>query len=235
MDEQQKPKWVPPYIAFPTLTGLIERMQAEGGPPSRIDRTYLDKFSGGYQSQVFATLKSLGLMGPNGEVTPQLTGLVEAADADARKQIIGDILRERYPKPVNLGTTKATQGQLEEAFREYGITGDTLRKAIAFYLGAAKYAGVPVSSNFKVPSVTRADGRPSGRKRRRAGDDGETGDEQGNTSGRGEPSWVGAVEPTIVAWLQRIPERGTPWLAADRERWLSVLKAIMDGIHADDG
>lgn len=232
MAEDTKAKWVPPYIAFATLTGLIERMQNEGGPPSRIDRSYLDTLSGGYQSQVLAALKALDLMGPQGEVTPILIALVESSDADTRKATFADILARKYPRPVSLGTTKATQGQLEEAFREYGITGDTLRKAIAFYLNAAKYAGVPVSANFRVPSVV-----PSGtrRQRRALRHEGDVSTDSGGDQGEPGPSWTDTIDPAIAAWLRRIPEQGTPWSSADRERWHTVLKAIMDGIYSDDG
>jgi len=231
MDDQAKAKWVPPYIAFPTLTGLIERMQGEGGPPSRMDRSYLDKFSGGYQSQVLAALKSLDLMGPSGEVQPTLTGLVDAADADARKAMIAEMLRGHYAKPVSLGSTKATQGQLEEAFREYGITGDTLRKAIAFYLAAAKYGGIPVSTNFKVPSVAPGDGRKPNRKPRAgSGDEGNGHD----TPPPLDKSWQQQIEPVVLEWLKRIPIKGEAWSKEDRTVWNSVLTTMFDAIYGTD-
>ena len=232
-----KPKWVPPYIAFPTLTGLIERMQGEGGPPSRMDRSYLDKFSGGYQTQVLAALKSLDLMGPNGEVRPVLTALVEAPDADGRKPIYADLIRRLYPKPVSLGTTKATQGQLVEAFKEYGITGDTLRKAIAFYLAAAKYAAIPVSTNFKVPSVTPGEGRKVNRKPRGSGSSNPGSGDDGNTADIETPldkSWQQQIEPVVLEWLKRIPAKGQPWSKQDRTIWNSVLATMLDGIYGTD-
>jgi hypothetical protein len=55
---------------------------------------------------------------------------------------------------VQLGTTNATQLQLEEAFDATGVEGETRRKAIAFYLKAAAHAGIATSKQWTVPRVT---------------------------------------------------------------------------------
>jgi hypothetical protein len=235
--------WVPPYVSFTTLVGLLDRMKEEGGAPPQIDPSYLDSFSGGYRSQVIAALKSLALIRENGEVTERLTALVEAESRDARETIIGDLLREYYPEPVRLGAIKATQGQLETAFREHGITGDTLRKAIAFYLAAAKFAKVPVSVNFKVPSVTPSDGRKSPRRGARKGApgakaDGGTPEHNGgdsSTEHRQDADWQDEIDPSILHWLRRIPAKDEPWPSTERARWSGVLEAIFAGIYTDEG
>jgi hypothetical protein len=151
----------PPYISFRTLLNLIERMADEGVPP-RIDRSFLSGLSGGYQTQVLAALRSLGLMDDDGKVKPRLLTLV--GQPDQRPALIAEIVRERYPEAVALGEEKATQGQLEDQFKRYGITGTTLRKAIAFYLHAANYTGITVSPYFKIPSAT--EGSASTRRRK---------------------------------------------------------------------
>src|SRR6266550_5425205 len=221
-------KWVPPYVAFPTLTSLIDRMKQEGGAPPRIDRSYLRSFSGGYQSQVIAALKSLSLVDENTNVSAELTALVDG-DRDSRGQIIGDIVRRLYPEPVRLGSIKATQGQLEDAFREYGLSGDTLRKAIAFYLGAAKYANVPVSSNFRVPSVAPGDARKGTRAVKKGAPRG------GEPEEPEAPLDLGAkgIDPTIASWLKRIPT-GSTWPSWERERWIDVLTTILNAIYVDE-
>jgi hypothetical protein len=139
---------------------LIERMADEGVPP-RIDRSFLSGLSGGYQTQVLAALRSLGLILDDGTVQPALQTLVD--QPQNRRALVAMILRTRYPEAVAMGEEKATQGQLEGQFKKYGITGATLRKAIAFYLHAADFAGIPVSPFFKTPSATS--GTPSPRRR----------------------------------------------------------------------
>jgi hypothetical protein len=150
----------PPYISFRTLLNLIERM-ADEGVPRRIDRSFLSQLSGGYQTQVLAALRGLGLMGDDGRVTDRLLALVQRPNE--RKALIAEILRERYPEAIALGEANATQDELAEQFKRSGITGATLRKAIAFYLHASNFAGIPVSPFFKTPSVSES--RTSGRRR----------------------------------------------------------------------
>jgi hypothetical protein len=154
----------PPYISFRTLLNLIERM-ADEGIPRRIDRSYLGGLSGGYQTQVMAALRGLGLIGDEGAVQDRLIELV--GSPTDRQELIGAILRERYPEAVRLGAANATQGELEDSFRPFGITGATLRKAVVFYLHAAQFAGIPVSPFFKAPS-TSSEGGTARRRRPRA-------------------------------------------------------------------
>ncbi len=151
----------PPYISFRTLLNLIERMATEGAP-RRIDRSFLSGLSGGYQTQVMAALRWLGLIGDGGAVQDRLTDLVDRPEE--RSALIATILRERYPEVVALGEENATQGQLEEEFKKYGISGATLRKAVAFYLHAANFAGISLSPFFKTP--TTSDNRTTTRRRR---------------------------------------------------------------------
>lgn len=160
--------FVPPYISYKTLLSLVERMERED-PPARIDKSYLDNLSGGYRTQVLAGLSSLGLVAEDGTLSERLKAMVTGSEAD-RKRIVGDIVREHYGPVVGL-PRNATQQQMVAAFEEMSptVTGDTRRKAIAFFLNACQYAGISVSPHWKTPRVP-----PSGkgkRGRRAAGAD----------------------------------------------------------------
>jgi hypothetical protein len=165
-DIDSKTPATPPYISFKTLTNLLERLQETHLPP-RIDRSYLDWLSGGYQTQVIAALRWLDLIGENGEVMGALTGL--ATTPQSRPQLIGELLRGHYAPIFALSAKNGTQGQLEDEFRNYGLSGSTLRKAIAFFLHATQYAEIAVSPHFKVPAVRSSNGKPATRKPRNAG------------------------------------------------------------------
>jgi hypothetical protein len=160
-DTESKAPAAPPYISFKTLTNLLDRLQTTRLPP-RIDRSYLDGMSGGYQSQVIAALRWLDLIGPKGEVEATLVSL--ATTPEQRQEIIGDLLRTHYPTVLALSDANSTQGQLEEEFRSFGVSGSTLRRAIAFFLHAARYAEIPVSPHFKIPPVPPSSGRTAKRK-----------------------------------------------------------------------
>ena len=138
----------------------------EHDPPPRIDRSYLNFLSGINQTYVMAALRSFGLTGADNAIRLELVEL--AQNKSERKRLIGDLLRRHYPKAVELGEIKGTQRQLEEAFAEYGLTGDTLRKAVAFYLKGAEFAGLPRSPHFRaVAKAGSAGGRRSASTRRR--------------------------------------------------------------------
>jgi len=136
----------PPYFPFRSLTNLLVRMETED-IPRRLDRGYLSNMAGGSIAQFLTGLRSLGLIDAEEHPERALVELVEAGDQ--RPALIGNLVRERYPWAVQLGEAKATHQELEEAFRAHGPTGSTLRKAVAFYLAAARYGGVPLSPFFK--------------------------------------------------------------------------------------
>jgi hypothetical protein len=151
----------PPFISFKTFLGLLERME-KPGPPRRVDRSILVGMSGSSQSQVMSSLRSLGLTDDNDTVTPLLTRLVQ--DREGRPKLLGDLLRERFPTLVALGEQSATHGELVEEVRRLGRSGDGGRKAIAFFLSAATYAGLKLSPHFTPPRVVTT--RPAGSRRR---------------------------------------------------------------------
>jgi hypothetical protein len=143
----------PPYFPWNALLSIVQRMATEE-PPTRIDKSYLDKHSGATQTAILSGLRWLDLIGEDGRLTEAFIRLAEADDAQ-RKQAIGDLLRSRYGVIVEMGTTNATQQELEEAFKaQFDSQGETRRKAVAFYLKAAQYAGVPVSRHWKTPRTT---------------------------------------------------------------------------------
>lgn len=207
----------PPYFAFKTLTNTIVSME-EHGPPNRIDRTFLTAMSGAGQTQFIAGLKSLGLIDKAGNVQPRLIELVE--NPDDRPRLIGEILREKYPEAVELGKGNATTGELVEVFNEYGVQGDTARKAIAFYLQAAKYAGdVPLSPNFSTPKVRSSGGTKRKPKPKQQQEPAAT--QQQNT---GIPS---GLHPALAGLLGDIPKRGETWTQDEHDRFKAAFDAVL--------
>src|SRR4051812_35004906 len=146
-----------PYTSWKSLLNVIDRFKEQGLPP-RIDRSVLGG-SEGQKTQIIAALRFFGLVEDNGDVNEGLNRVVNARDKE-RQQIVRELLATHYPKATELAAVNATTKQLEETFT--GIGGDTMRKAVGFYLGAAKYSGHPTSKHFKVPSFIA---RPSGSRR----------------------------------------------------------------------
>lgn len=136
----------PPYIPFRAFFNLLTHL--EEGVPQRIDRSFWSRhYSGGTGVQLVAGLRFLRLIeGQTNVSTPRLKQLVN--EKSSRKQLLGELLRERYT-PIfeyvgDLST--ATPAMLDEAFKDnYDIRDDTLRKAISFFIHAAKEAEIPIS------------------------------------------------------------------------------------------
>jgi hypothetical protein len=154
-ENSETPTFVPAYIAFKTVQTIDQRM-AEEGVPARVDKSYLDNFSGGYQSQVLAALSSLGLVNEDQSPSDDLKELVSAS-GDAKKKVIERIIRAKYARILS-EPKNATNQQLIDAFTEVApqLKGDTRRKAIAFFLAACRYAEIEVSRNWKTPPVARS-------------------------------------------------------------------------------
>ena len=154
----------PTSMAFQTLRTLWERME-KGGIPPKIDRSFLTG-SEGNKTLVLAGLKWLGLLTETGEVKGTFIDLVNAK-LETKPSLILAVLLDKYPIANRLGATNGTHKQLEDAFDAMGVGGAvTRRKAISFYLHAAKFATLPVSNFFKaVRTGTSRLGKKTGPRR----------------------------------------------------------------------
>jgi hypothetical protein len=208
----------PPYFAFKTLINTITKME-EVGPPNRIDRYFLTGMSGAGQTQFIAGLKSLGLIDEDGVVQQQFVDIV--TKPAQRPALIAQVLRERYPEAVELGKSNATTGELLEIFQQYGVQGDTARKAIAFYLKAAEYAGdISLSPNFKTPSVRTSGG---GSKRRPK----KTPPVEEKTTTPVNDGIPSGLHPALAGLLATIPKQGQTWTQDEHDRFKAAFDPVL--------
>jgi hypothetical protein len=220
----------PPYFAFKTLTNMLVKME-EHGPPNRVDRSFLGGMSNAGQTQFIAGLKSLGLIADDQSSLAPLSALV--TNPDERPALIGELVRRRYPEAVELGKTNATTDELVKIFKDhYGVQGDTARKAIAFFLQAAQYAGdIRLSPHFKTPS-NRGNGSSAGSRRRARGSGGDAPDIDPPP-----PSPTEGLHPAIVTLVGALPgfsdDGSKPEFASvDRSAWFAYAKATFNLIYA---
>jgi hypothetical protein len=224
----QQADFQPPYLSWTTFEGILDQLKATG-IPDKIDRSVLVGKSGTDQSQFLRACLHFGLIeGDTEKPTDRMRTLVTAEDRGA---LLGEILRENYPNVVALGNG-ATQSMLEDKFREFGIEGDTVRKAIAFYLNAAKQTDIELSPRFKST-------RPGAGGRRK-----RTTRSKNNGAGKGEESPavvtptdpLEALHPAVVTLVQSLPEFDDhsdkpPFSMADRDAWFAYAKATFNLIY----
>jgi hypothetical protein len=150
-DSPNEPAIIPPYLPWPTFTAFIEKL-SKTAVPNRIDASLIKNLSGTAQGQLLTALKFLALTNGNGAVTDKLRTLVKAYATADWANTLSESFMEAYQEVIGtLDLDTATPGELKERFREIGqIEGDTVEKAMRFYLNALKDAGISYSPHLKI-------------------------------------------------------------------------------------
>lgn len=158
MDEQTDTKPKAPYFSFQTFWNFIDELSQKPLPP-KLDRSLMKTKSGTDQANLAAAMKAFGLIGEDWTVDPSLDALV-AADQEGRKKLFADILRGFYEDALRVSAENGSEKSLSDSFREcFGLdSADTRRKAVTFFLHAARHVGIPLSPNFP---TTRSPGTSS--------------------------------------------------------------------------
>lgn len=151
MADEQDDAFTYPYISFATFKNFMLGLDPDALPP-RIDRSLMVGMAGGTQTHLLQALRSFTLIGEGNQVREPFIRMAggEAAFADAMRAI----LRHFYAAQVELAEQQATTAQLIESFEPSGYSGSTLRKAMTFFLHAARDCGMPLSPHFRAPSVS---------------------------------------------------------------------------------
>lgn len=134
---------VPPYLPYKTFVNYIDSLKQ--GVPSRIDRSTMGSIAGGVQTNLLSALRYLGLIQEHGTPTERLYQFVKSEGAD-RQGLLREMLCSAYGFLWANGfdLSNATGATFDERFKSVA-TGDTARKAEAFFLAAAKDADMPIS------------------------------------------------------------------------------------------
>lgn len=156
----------PVYLSWTTFQNVTDELRAKGSP-RKLDRTVLPGKSGSTQQQYIAAARFLGMVDAEDRPTARFKAYVE--EPDRQQEMMREIVQEKYAGALALGMD-ATPGDLIEYFRNAGLTGQTGRKAMAFFLNAARFAGIPVSSHWPqtrpgVGGRARSNGTTAPRKR----------------------------------------------------------------------
>jgi hypothetical protein len=138
------------YLPWATFKSALDQLSQ--GIPTRIDRSVFPGIAWNVQSQLFAGMKFLGLLRGEDEPTELLNDLV-AGSEDERKAKLKKIIEASYAELIAIDLTKASRAHFEEKLGElYNAKGDTRVKAARFFVSAASYTGIPLSS-FIQPSA----------------------------------------------------------------------------------
>lgn len=214
----------PPYISFKTLLNLWDRLATDGFP-ARIDKSFLESTAGGYATVVIASLRWLGYLHEDGRPTDSLKEIVTAPEG-RRRTLLADALRDRYPGLETAAEANQTQSQFLEYFTDtWGLAGDTRRKAVAFYLGAAKWAGVSTGPLWKTPA--------SGSGSRRSSNGRSTKAEPPAPEPPAAPQQVSdplveGLSTALRGVLERLPKFGETWTNRERDMFKRSFDNVLE-------
>jgi hypothetical protein len=134
-----------PYVSFSTFGTALDYLKSHG-TPDKIDSSVFPNFSGGSVSHLLLSMRFLGVIDDKGHPQAVLSQLV---DEKTRKTALAKILPQAYaPVFQKVDLSKASPSTLDEALRAQKVTGATHRKAKAFLLKAAQFAGLPISNHL---------------------------------------------------------------------------------------
>ena len=137
---------IPPYVSFKTFQTFLEFLSE--GMPNRIDRSvWLNKFSGSNGTQIMTAIKFFNLIDKDGAPNDDFKNLV-SRDLDLQKKIFRKLLYKYYSPIFNLDLTSATKAQLRESFRSFGTKEGVIVKCESFFIQAAKYSNIMLSSHI---------------------------------------------------------------------------------------
>jgi hypothetical protein len=224
---------VPPYVAYSTLLTLFKELKDNGLPP-QLDKSVLKRFAFGIQGQLKMALRSLGML-EGDKPTPRLKAFVDNYETDEFGPLLLTVLREVYPYIFALDLASATPTMLADAFKgEGGVKGeDSLRKCRAFFMHAAKAAGVEFGPRLLATGpVPRSPS--SGVKRKPRSKAKVEQSEQldpgagagGGTGAGGKSNSDGAV---LTQLLAKFPDFDPAWPDEIKAKWFAGFDQFMKG------
>lgn len=156
----EQPKAPAPYLPWKTFFHSLD-VFSQAIPP-KIYRSVWRQ-SGLMQGLVMGAYRFLGLVEADDKPSAMLSVLIAP---DTRQAAMAELLKVGYSSIFTHDLASMTIDTLNEEIEKYNVSGSTKKKAVTFFLQAAKYAGLPLSPFIQVRSTTG-----SRRRRMRNGED----------------------------------------------------------------
>lgn len=226
---------VPPYLSFATFLNALQTV-VEHGVPDTIDSDVLRKFNSLNQRMVVSAFKFMGFIDDDSKPTQRLKDYV-AADPEKHKEILGFIIKEKYPKQVNV-LPNGTLQQLRDSFNDINVEPSVKAKIQSFFIKAARETGYAISRYIE--TGLKAKGPRKGSAKRKPREKPDNGDGNGNGTNLPPKTEIekGMVRVPIAVgvgrtWTVIVSEEYTK---QDVERFLQIAQIILgDGTTKKGG
>lgn len=246
---QERHKAVPPYVPYRTFQTFLEFLQ-EGEIPARIDRSvWGSRFSGSSGTQLMTALKVLQLVDDEGHPQPVLEELV-FAEGERRRALLKGLLEDYYEPVFRLDLARATKNQFHEAFRSFGAREGVLTKCEAFFIQAARAAGIQLSPYILAGRHQGRSKQGAGKSTARGRPSAQNGASQPTPQATSEPvsdtipppvtaAAVAESSPRLAAKLNvaemilsKYPDFDPSWTAEVQAKWLDGMTKLYEGLAA---
>jgi hypothetical protein len=217
----------PPYISFATFKTFVADLKEQGVPP-RIDRhVWKDRFAGGVGPYLVGALRFLRLLGAEDSRTDNLALFVKSHGTDEWAAVLHTTLKNAYGAIITPDLPTITYCHLSERFKEsYKLDGDVQRKAMAFFINAAKDSALSLSP--RILKKTRA----STPRKRAVGNSTKTKREESSTPATGETQKPSEQHtPPQRSWqemlLDKFPSLDPAWPDDVKAKWFAAFEKLM--------
>lgn len=196
----------------------------------------MPRLSGVNQSLVLGAFRYLRLIDDYGTPTQALQELL-TSDGDDWQRRLRQIIVSAYDTVFTDGFDMkvATPRELEERLSRAGVSGDTIRKCMAFLVAAARDAGMEVSPYLTSGRVIRNRTR-GGRKARPIVAPRPKAEATQSPSEEEQPyhDTLDAGHKTIVrALVDKFPEFDPNWSPDLQEKWFAAFTKLMERVAPD--
>ena len=158
--ESASEKRTPPYLPFKTFLTALSSLKGKPAP-HRIDRSFFKEATGLSGSSISALLPALDFLGltENYAPTAAFHAFVDGSE-EAQKTELSKILKDKFPDAMKILPT-ATMGHFNQGFG-YQVGDSVKQRCVAFFISAAKFSGLPMSSYISEGSKVRRERRKPG-------------------------------------------------------------------------
>ena len=148
-----------PYVPFPLFEAAAEEMGR--AMPPRVDRHALPDLSRTDRSRIVVAFRFLGLT--DAANVPGQALARWGADPAARPALMREILEDRYASVLALAPAAAPPARMRDEIGKMGVSGDTRKRAVWFFLDAARFAGLRLPPEWERGRTRRErpDDRPA--------------------------------------------------------------------------
>jgi hypothetical protein len=150
----------PVYVSLSSIVAVIAVLRAQG-TPYPIDEVALQHVSLSMRRQVLSGLRFLRLIDARGRAQPALKALIKAYETSAWPTVLTGVLKAAYDPLFRHDLCAMTPTVFQRVFRSlYPSTDAVTRKAVTFFISAARMAEIPLNQDlFEGRRVRRAGGR----------------------------------------------------------------------------